>query len=57
MTWNTSPQCPQDEYPPVEQNENQVIRSAELYEDFDLLRSVEVRGEICCVQPEGVPGH
>jgi len=57
MTQNTDNQCSQDERPPVEQNENQVIRSAELYEDLDLLRSVEVRVEICCVPPEGVSDH
>ena len=57
MTQNTDNQCSQDERPPVEEDETQVIRSAELYDDFDLLRSVEVRVEICCVQPEGVPDH
>ena len=57
MTRNTSPQCPQGKLSPVEQDETQVIRSAELYEDLDLLRSVEVRVEICCVHPENVSDH
>ena len=54
MARNTSSQ---DELNSVEKDEIKVIRSAELYDDFDLLRSVEVRVEICCVQPEGVPDH
>ena len=57
MTWNTSPQCSREELFSVEQGETQIIRSAELYEYPDLLRSVEVRVEIRCVHPENVSDH
>ena len=52
MIRNTSPQCSQDELPAVEQDEAKVIRLPELYEDLDLLRSAEVRVEICCIPPD-----
>ena len=55
MTWNTSPKCPQDELNSVEEGEVKVTRTAEFYEDFDLLRSVNVRVEICYIQPDNTP--
>jgi len=56
MTRNTNSQCTQDERAPVEQDENQVIRSVELYEYLDLLRSVEVllpTPVLCIIQGVG----